>query len=114
MTARDGTSYRSAYAAELRSIDQEASVTCGEVEGAQEPWIVPASEIDVAIRRCHCCDRPLKRKARYLELNTHTGTYCDDGSVPPNLSQGWFPFGLTCAKRLLSEGRKVRLVSGGA
>jgi len=38
-----------------------------------------------------------------LELDQRTQTYHDLGDVPTNDSQGWFPFGLKCAKRKLAE-----------
>jgi hypothetical protein len=66
-----------------------------------KPRIVgPASELDVASRFCTCCDRPLKARAAWLELDQRTFTYHDRGDVPPERSQGWFPFGLTCAAKL--------------
>lgn len=54
-------------------------------------------------RYCTCCERPLVRKFAWLELDQRGYVYHDFGGVPPSQSQGWFPFGMTCAKRLLGK-----------
>jgi hypothetical protein len=55
-------------------------------------------------RYCTCCERDLTGHAvRMLELDQRTDTYHDFGGVPDNQSQGWFPFGLKCAKRKVAE-----------
>ena len=52
---------------------------------------------------CQCCEKPLK-KAVYLEYNLYTGLYyAEEGKVPEEQSQGWFPFGITCAKSVLQS-----------
>jgi hypothetical protein len=61
------------------------------------------SDLEKAKRWCTCCERPLVRKFAYLELDQRFNVYHDFGGVPPLQSQGWFPFGMTCAKRLLGE-----------
>lgn len=64
--------------------------------------IAQASELSATERRCTCCDRPLVRKFAWLELDQRINTYHDFGGVPVENSQGWFPFGLTCARKLNS------------
>jgi hypothetical protein len=54
---------------------------------------------------CQCCDRPLRGKTIWLELDQRTWTYHDFGGVPADKSQGSFEFGPTCAKRKRSEAR---------
>ena len=69
-----------------------------------KPHIVgPASELPTSDRFCTCCKRPLRGRVAYLELDQRTGAYHDNGGIPPEQSQGWFPFGLTCAERLNKE-----------
>lgn len=58
-----------------------------------------ASEIHQSERYCTCCKKPLSGKVAWLELDQRTNDYHDDGGVPPEQSQGWFPFGMTCAKK---------------
>ncbi len=53
-------------------------------------------------RYCTCCERRIKGKVAWLELDQRTDTYHDRGDVPPEKSQGWFPFGLTCARKALT------------
>lgn len=67
--------------------------------------IGPASEIDEASRYCTCCKKPLKGKVAWLELDQRTDSYHDRGGVPENQSQGWFPFGMTCARNLNKSSR---------
>jgi hypothetical protein len=55
------------------------------------------SEDDV----CTCCGKPLKQAgAAWLELSFITNKYYIDNVVPQQESQGYFPFGLTCAKKI--------------
>jgi hypothetical protein len=57
---------------------------------------------------CTCCGRSLSsenRAVRWLELDQRTDTYHDLGGVPADKSQGWFPFGLACAKKEISRHR---------
>ncbi len=55
---------------------------------------------------CTCCERILTGHAiRMLELDQRIDAYHDFGGVPENKSQGWFPFGLKCAKRKISEAK---------
>lgn len=57
-----------------------------------------ASELDELSRKCTCCGRRLSGKIAWLELDQRIDRYHDGGDVPPEWSQGWFPFGMTCAK----------------
>lgn len=66
-------------------------------------WICCASELPEDERFCRCCQKPLKNKVRFLELDQRTDTYHDNGDVPSDKSQGWFPFGLTCASKIMKE-----------
>lgn len=69
------------------------------------------TELSPGERYCTCCKRDLSGHAfRWLELDQRTQTYHDDQNVPPDRSQGWFPFGLTCAKKLV----KQHVATGGA
>lgn len=61
-------------------------------------------------RFCTCCERRLSGWFAWLELDQRTDTYHDLEGVPAERSQGWFPFGMTCAKAKLAEHRE-RLVS---
>lgn len=76
-----------------------------------KPWFETPAEAQARIgdsakfQRCTCCDQPLKRRYRMLELDQRTNTYHDFHGVPEDQSQGWFPFGLTCAKNKLAEAK---------
>lgn len=75
----------------------------------QKPRVVShASELGAGNGYCTCCKRPLKAKFAWLELDQRTSTFHDFGGVPPDLSQGWFPFGMSCARKKLTESRKER------
>ena len=63
----------------------------------------PASEIKGFDRLCTCCERPLKNKVAWLEKDVRSNRYTDDGSIPEEHSQGWFPFGLACARNTLAQ-----------
>lgn len=62
-----------------------------------------ASEMEPGQRYCTCCEKPLKGKVAWLELDQRTSTYHDFGGVPEDRSQGWFVFGMTCARNKLAE-----------
>jgi hypothetical protein len=49
---------------------------------------------------CTCCARSLKGNVAWLEQDQRDNTYHDRGDVPSDQSQGWFPFGITCATKL--------------
>jgi hypothetical protein len=61
------------------------------------------SELRPDERFCRHCERPLKRSFVWLELNCMTGEYSDANDIPEAESQGWFPIGTTCAKKLLKR-----------
>jgi len=67
--------------------------------------ITDASKLDASDRFCRCCQRPLKGRFAYLELDQRHWRYHDFGGVPTNKSQGWFPFGMTCARRIVADTR---------
>jgi hypothetical protein len=62
-----------------------------------------AAELSPDGRFCTCCGAALKAKIAWLELDQRTDTYHDLGGVPEDKSQGWFPFGMTCARNLLKR-----------
>lgn len=59
-----------------------------------------ASELKPDDRFCECCKKPLIAKVAWLELDQRVDAYHDLGGVPEENSQGWFPFGMTCARKL--------------
>lgn len=65
-------------------------------------WEMPVSEMEKAERYCTCCKMPLRTKAIMLELNHRSGKYAN-GGVPSDQSQGYFPFGPSCAKKKVAE-----------
>jgi len=71
-----------------------------------KPFYCTAASLGEGERYCTCCERDLTGHAvRMLELDQRTDTYHDLGGVPEANSQGWFPFGLTCAKKLVKAHR---------
>jgi len=67
-------------------------------------WIKQASELHVSERYCTCCQKPLRGKVVMLErdctrVSTDPHAFAD-GGIPEDRSQGWFPFGATCAANL--------------
>lgn len=71
-----------------------------------QPWYQAAAQLGHGNRTCTCCERDLTGHAvRMLELDQRTDTYHDARDVPADKSQGWFPFGLTCAKKMLKAHR---------
>lgn len=57
---------------------------------------------------CECCEKALNPETMvWLELNTITARYHREGEVPEAESQGSFPFGKACAKRVLANGGRV-------
>lgn len=53
--------------------------------------------------QCTYCGRKLVGIIRLLELDMRDQRYKDSQDVPLKESQGWFPFGLACAKRMLRK-----------
>ncbi len=62
-----------------------------------------AANLEPSERRCAHCERPLKGRFAWMELNCRSGDWSDLGDIPEAESQGWFPVGLTCAQRLVAE-----------
>ncbi len=62
-----------------------------------------ADELPKEYRVCECCKKTLKGKIAWLELDQRTNEYHDFGGIPNGFSQGWFHFGLTCARKLNAE-----------
>jgi hypothetical protein len=58
---------------------------------------------------CERCDRELDPdKTVWLELRWDTGLYYAPGTeIPEDKSQGGFPFGAACAKRVLANGGEL-------
>lgn len=56
-------------------------------------------------RQCTCCERELRGTFAWLELDRRTNTYHDFGGVPSDKSQGWFPFGMACARTAIRRAR---------
>lgn len=86
-------------------------------QGAEtKPWFRTAASLDPSIRTCTCCERDLSGHAvRMLEYDQRTQTFHDLPDVPADQSQGWFPFGLTCAEKLVrtENERRAALKTGG-
>ena len=59
------------------------------------------------IARCTCCDKPLRGRIKWLELNSRTNEWSDPevAPLPADQSQGAFPFGLTCAAKHLASAK---------
>ena len=73
-------------------------------------WYLTGRQVqkEQGLTTCTCCGRDIvgdNNAVRMLELDQRTNTYHDLGGVPENRSQGWFPFGLTCAKKLVKAHR---------
>ena len=65
------------------------------------------------IDQCDCCGRTIKPGATvWLELDHRIGGYHDYDNVPEAMSHGWFPFGPTCAGRLLRDAREKAKLAG--
>ena len=64
----------------------------------------------MTIEREYCteCRRTLTDEPIMLELDQRNNTYHDFGDVPEDQSQGWFPFGKDCAKKLRRQARTLR------
>jgi hypothetical protein len=79
------------------------------------PFYGTFKELDQASRYCTHCERDLSGHAfRWLELDQRTGAYHDFNDVPPEKSQGWFPFGLTCGQKLVKQEAARRAKATGA
>ncbi len=80
------------------SASQRLAIVCG-----NQKHYGKSSDLDKSSRYCTCCEKPLSASFRWLELDQRSNTYHDRGDVPEDRSQGWFPFGLTCARKLLAS-----------
>jgi len=81
---------------------------CESAPKSNPSWIA-AYQLDPAQRYCTCCERDLTGNAgRMLELDQRTDTYHDFCDVPEDRSQGWFPFGLTCARKKIAQAKEAR------
>jgi len=56
---------------------------------------------------CARCDRELTGKAVWMELDTRTGIFTQKENIPEEHSQGWYPFGTTCAKKEKAKAAKA-------
>lgn len=55
-------------------------------------------------KHCQRCGEELHPDREvWLELDQRTQTYTNEGAVPPEYSQGGFPFGSACAKREIAK-----------
>ena len=70
-------------------------------------WNGRTSDLPANERYCTCCGRELSAAHRMLEHDQRSDAYHDFRDVPEDQSQGWFPFGLTCAQKLV-DAEKVR------
>jgi len=59
------------------------------------------NEIDPSSRYCTRCGKAISGRVAWLELDRRDNTYHDREDVPEDQSQGWFPFGVDCARRLV-------------
>lgn len=66
-----------------------------------------AAEMEASSRMCTACCRPLRGKIAWLEFDQRIDAYHDFGDVPDDKSQGWFPFGLTCARKAVARASRV-------
>jgi hypothetical protein len=54
---------------------------------------------------CEHCNRKLNpNKMVWLEYNNLTNTHHAEGEVPEEDSMGMYPFGVTCAKKIIASG----------
>jgi hypothetical protein len=69
--------------------------TFKQVKAQQSKMEISADDV------CTCCGKPLKQAGSvWLECSFITNKYYIDNVVPSHESQGYFPFGLTCAKKV--------------
>jgi hypothetical protein len=56
---------------------------------------------------CECCGKKLNpKKITWLELDMRYGNkyHANEGEIADEDSQGWFPFGSTCAAKIIKNG----------
>jgi hypothetical protein len=64
-------------------------------------FIEEAKNLKPDQRFCTHCKKPLEKSVAWLELDQRTNKYHCLGDVPSDQSQGWFPFGVSCAKKIM-------------
>lgn len=69
---------------------------------------------EMTMGSCECCGRAIRfGTAVWLELDHRVGRYHDfDLGVPEGMSQGWFAFGATCARREVAAAAAAAKASG--
>jgi hypothetical protein len=72
----------------------------------ERAWIDEAASLPASERFCTHCEKRLRGRFTWLELDQRIDAYHDFGEVPEERSQGWFPIGMTCAKKLRADARK--------
>lgn len=77
-------------------------------------WNIIVTTLPEHERYCTCCEKPLGAAARMLELDQRTDTYHDFRNVPEDRSQGWFVFGLACARKKVAEASVTYLEQSGS
>ncbi len=59
--------------------------------------------------KCERCGEELHPdRETMLELDQRTNTFTNSEDVPEDVSQGWFPFGATCAKVELKRHKALK------
>lgn len=53
--------------------------------------------------RCEVCGKLIKKAPQWAEMDRTTGKLYRDGTVPEAVSQGCFPVGPDCARKLKSH-----------
>ena len=63
----------------------------------------PATDIALADPYRAICEQSLRREVAWLELDQRIDSYHDFGGGPADQSQGWFPFGMTGARKVVAH-----------
>jgi hypothetical protein len=75
-------------------------------------------EVSAALGERHNCQRCGEllnnHNIAWLELSTSSGLYYESGYVPTAESQGFFPFGVSCARAVVKAGGKLKRIRGAA
>lgn len=90
---------------EPNQTEADRPTTWLDVLGMAKPRVIGDALIDLnaSDRWCTCCQKPISGRFAWLELDQRTDTYHDRKDIPEDNSQGWFPFGMTCAQNKLKE-----------
>lgn len=62
------------------------------------------------VHYCECCERklnPAKIVWMELDLRTSQDWHLNEGELADEDSQGWFPFGATCAAKIVKNGGRI-------